>query len=384
METLDLTNILDPLQIEDLFSEDAETEETQPTEESSEEKKDTKETTEDIDAETLFNNPESVGSGNEDNSGQDEDATNHSDMPSPKQNNFYSSIAVALMNEGILPDLNEEDAAKISSPEQLAQAFNSLVESKLDEKQKRIDEALNVGMEPSAIQQYENSLNYLDNITEDALTDEGDKGIDLRRQLIYYEFLSKGFSKDRALKEVERSFDANTDIEDAKEALKETRSFYKAKYQEAVENLRKETEAEKVQIEKDAEALKKSILDNKNLIGDINVDKSTRQKIYDNISKPVYKDKETGQYYTALQKYQIDNKLDFIKNVGILYTLTNGFKDLESLINSKVKQKVKKGLSELENVINNTSRNSDGSFRFVSGVEGDTNSYIGKGWALDI
>jgi len=34
------------------------------------------------------------------------------------------------------------------------------------------------------------------------------------------------------------------------------------------------------------------------------LDKATRQKIYDNISKPIYKDPETGDYLTALEKYE--------------------------------------------------------------------------------
>jgi len=30
------------------------------------------------------------------------------------------------------------------------------------------------------------------------------------------------------------------------------------------------------------------------------IDKNTRTKILDNISKPVYRDEKTGEYYTAL------------------------------------------------------------------------------------
>ena len=41
-------------------------------------------------------------------------------------------------------------------------------------------------------------------------------------------------------------------------------------------------------------------------------------------------------------------------------------------------------MRELENTINNTSRYSDGNLRFVTGVSDDNDSYIGKGFSLDI
>ena len=80
----------------------------------------------------------------------------------------------------------------------------------------------------------------------------------------------------------------------------------------------------------------------------------------------------------------MDNKEDFIKNLGIIFTLTDGFKNLDGLVKSKVRKEVKKGLRELENVINNTSRTSDGTLRFTGGVNEDPESFIGKGWKLDV
>ena len=51
---------------------------------------------------------------------------------------------------------------------------------------------------------------------------------------------------------------------------------------------------------------------------------------------------------------------------------------------SKVRKEVKKGLRELENTLNNTSRTSDGNLKFISGVNEDPESFIGKGWNLDV
>ena len=116
------------------------------------------------------------------------------------------------------------------------------------------------------------------------------------------------------------------------------------------------------------------------LYGDVNVDKATRTKIYDFITKPVHKD-SNGNYMTALQKYQSENTIEAMKNFAICYTLTNGFKDWSKLGSKQAKREVKKGLANLEKVINSTSRNNDGSLGFVSF---DESSYLGQGMQLDI
>ena len=125
-------------------------------------------------------------------------------------------------------------------------------------------------------------------------------------------------------------------------------------------------------------------MNDKEVFGDLSVDKFTRQKIYDNLSKPVYKDPETGQYYTAIQKYELEHRTDFLKNLGLIFTLTNGFKSFDNLVKNKVKKEVKKGLRQLEDTLNNTSRSSDGNLRYVSSVNEDPESFIERGWKLDV
>ena len=124
-------------------------------------------------------------------------------------------------------------------------------------------------------------------------------------------------------------------------------------------------------------------MEDKEVFGTVQLDKSTRQKVFETISKPVYKDPETGDYLTAIQKYERENSTEFLKNVGLLYTLTDGFKSIDKLVKGQVRKEVKKGLRELENTLNNTARTSDGSLRFVSGVDGDLESNA-RGWDLDI
>ena len=78
------------------------------------------------------------------------------------------------------------------------------------------------------VKQYENTINYLESIQEDAINDEGKDGENLRKQLIFQDFINRGFSEERANREVTKSFNSGNDIEDAKEALAGNKEFFKS------------------------------------------------------------------------------------------------------------------------------------------------------------
>lgn len=371
MEELSFDNILDQNEIESLFGVD---EEESPNDETQDKEKDSKKATEDVDVDSLFTteDPEGVGS-EEDNQEKEDTSSNKAEDSSPKTNNFFSSIAEALKEEGILPDL--DDDVKIESPEDFAEAMRSQVSKMLDETQQRILRALDAGIEDSEIRNYEKILNYVGSISEDDIKDESENGEKLRQNLIYQDFINRGYSKERAQREVKKSFDGGTDVEDALEALSSNAEYFKEKYTEAIEEAEEEKRKAIEERNKEAEKLKKDFMENDTFFGDIKLDKSTRQKAFDSISKPVYKDPKTGRVLTAVQKYQMENSTEFMKNVGLLFTLTDGFKNLNSIIQGKVKKEVKKGIKNLETTLNGSSRNSDGSLRFSSGVSDDQSSF---------
>lgn len=391
-EELILDNILGAEEIENLFVDD-EVQDTSPEDEVTPDQEDGKEdkknkekdeeTTEVIDVDNLFTDePESVGSGKDNTKGK-EDTSSREDSTSP-QKTIYSSIAKALKEEGIFPDLDDEVLSKVKEPEDFRDLVEQQIKAGLEERQKRIDDALNYGIEPTEIKRYENTLNFLDSVKEENITDESDKGEELRKNLIFQDFINRGYSRERATREVQKSFNAGTDIEDAKEALKSNTEYFKGKYDDLIEDAKLEAQKEEENRKEQANKLKESILNEKNILGDLSIDKPTRQKIYDNVSKPIYKDPETGEYYTAIQKYRKDNRVDFLKYLGLIFTLTDGFKSLDGLVKGKVKKEVKNGLRDLEHAINNTARNSDGNLKFVSGVDEDPESFIGKGWKIDV
>lgn len=382
----DLIMTGDELDVENLFSDDGGEEETQVTPPAPKEKEDkeNEKTTEEeeINPDDLFDNPESVGSG-KDNQEEEEDTQSEKDKGTSPKTNFYSSIASALKEEGIFPDLDDDTLNGIKTPEDFAEAVEKTVQARLDERQKRIDAALQADVEPDEVRRYEQTLANLDAIKEEYITDETEKGERLRKNLIYQDFRNRGYSEARANREVEKSFNAGTDIEDAKEALESNREYFSTQYQDLIKEAQEEAKEKQRKIKEEAAQLKKSMLEDKEVFTGITLDKTTRQKAFENITKPVFKT-EDGEYLTAIQKYEMDNPVEFRKYLSVLFTMTDGFKNIDGLVKGKVKKEVKQSLRELEHKLSSTARNSSGNPRYVGGVEEDTESYIGKGWDLDV
>lgn len=390
MEGLSFDSILSGNEIENLFEEtgEAPVEETigvkqgEEEEEASEPKENngTKNTTE-VNPEDLFGDelggkekPESVGSG-KDKEGDEGGSTNDNGGDTSPEN-FYSSIASAMAEDGIFPNLDEETVKKANDAESFSDLFEAELMARLDETQQRIKKALDNGVEPSDIRKYESTINYLSSINDAVIAEESEKGEQLRYQLITQDYLNRGISKEKADKMARRSIDAGTDVEDAKEALQSNKEYFQGAYNKLLKEAEAEAEAEKADRIKQQEKLKDSILKDKTLMGDTEISQDVRKKTFENISKPVYKDPETGEYLTAIQKYEMEHRADFLKYVSLFYTLTDGFKDFKSFTKGQVKKEVRKGLRELEQTLNNTKRNTDGSLKMVTNQREDPESYI--------
>ena len=304
-----------------------------------------------------------------------------SDGSSPKQ--FYSSIASALKNDGIFPDeFTDEEIDAVKSPEDFAEMFEKAIEKRMSASQQRIDKALRNGVEPDVVKEYEQTLGYLSSISDDTLSAEGDEGDSLRARLIYNDLVNRGYTHEKALKEVDKSMKSGTDIEDAKEALTALQQFYHESYvriqKEAEDNAKALRERQK----KDGEAFRKMILEDEIKIGDNPLDKRTRQQVYDAVSKPVYKDPDTGELLTQVQKFQRENPMEFLKQLGLWYVLTNGGKNVEGLVKEQVRAEKNKGIRELERKINSTALGSDGSLKYLSGNQIEDDTLLTDGWEV--
>ena len=382
MEGIGLDNMLGAAEVERLFSGEQETKEEAAEEVQEPEVKEQEETAEVDFSDLLGNQSESVGS-ERDTEGDGEAPESKNDTGAPNQN-LFSSIAKALRDEGVFPDLSDDTLKDIKDAEAFRKMFDDHVANSLSERQKRIDAALNGGADTEEIRNYNNDLSINEFLnakdTLDRLESESEDGENLRKQVMYQDYINRGFSEERAKKLVMKSIDDGTDIDDAKEALNSCRDYYGKRvenYQQELENRKKTLKAQE---EQQYNNLKKQIIDTEDFFGGVKVEKSIRQKAYDALTKPVYKD-EDGNFLTAMQKYQRENPMDFMKNVALMYSLTDGFKNVEKLTKSKVKAGIKKGFAELESVLNNTRRNSDGTLNFANGEFSEEDR---AGWELAI
>jgi hypothetical protein len=302
------------------------------------------------------------------------------DGPSP-----LSSIATALKKDGIFPEFSDEELNAANTPEAFAELVERTIQSRLDERQKRIDEALGNGIAPDTVKMYEETLSYLGSITEEALKDESEQGENLRKQLIFNDLINRGYTQEKAMKELEKSFKSATDIEDATDALSALTNFYQQGYQNIQQEAKKKVEDAKKQRQQDEAKFRKMVLEDEIVLGDAKLDKKTRQSVFDAVSKPVYKDPDTGQLLTQVQKFQKENPMEFLKQIGMWYVLTNGGKDFSGLAKQQVIAEKNKGIRELERKINSSAFDSDGSLKYMSGgqqIADDT--LLNDGWQVDM
>lgn len=391
MSTLSEENILSPEEIENLFMDENDNkennqppqeEEEEPTDGGEEEGKKKKDKTTEVNPEDLFEEeeePESVGS--EENNEGGEGSEPKGEGASPE---LFSSIALALKGGGVFTDLEEDELKEIKSPQDLRNAMQKQVETMFNEQQKRVNDALNVGIEPDAIRRFEGILGQLRSVKDEELTAKTKEGENLRRQILMLDFTQQGMSAERAKKLVDRTFADGSDIDDAKEALQDSITKIQEKYDSLVNEAKEEQKREQEALRKEAQKLKESILNDKEVFADFEVDKATRKKIYDVISVPSYKDPETGELLTEIQKYEREHRTEFLKFAGLFYVLTNGYKDTKNIVKKKVTKENNKVWKEVERTLNNSRRNNDGSLNFGSS-KGDTNSFsLAEGWGLNI
>lgn len=327
-----------------------------------------KNTDADVDADKIFDtkNPQgNVGNDNKDNDGEDVNPDDDDSSP----NSTSSAYLKALKQDGVLPDIDDDFIESADSSEKFAEAIEKQVSARFDERTRRIEEALNSGVAVDEIKSFENAISYLDGIDESTLEDESDESTAIRQKLIYQDFLNKGYSAEKSKKMMERSFNAGTDVDDAKEALQSNLEYFREEYNDRIAQKKAKVDSENRKKREAAESLRKKIIESKNPYG-IKVDETTKKKFSDNVLKPSYK--IDGVSVNEIQKYQKENPIDFEFNVGLLYTITDGFKNIDKLIGDKVKEGKKSALRELDRKLKNTPITESGDIDFSSGLDDDS------------
>lgn len=264
----------------------------------------------------------------------------------------YSDIAKQLGLEGEATDI-----------ESLRNLIEEKISNGIDDDTKRVKEALEYGVDAKDIQEFEQTLEYLHSITNDILIQETEESDNVRKRLILQDYLNRGVDEKEAVDEVKKIFKEGRDIEAAKSALASNKKYFQTEYQKMIDDAKEEADMYKSHIDKQTEELKNSIM--KNGFMNIDVSDKLKDKAFRNISDPIYKDPETGNQITAIQKYQRENPIDFLRNLSLIYTLTDGFKNMDQIINPIVSKKMSNQIAGVEDLLKNPS-SSDSNLRMVT------------------
>lgn len=281
--------------------------------------------------------------------------------------NVINEFAKLLKEKGVLESIEIDD---INDEDKLTEAIRKVIDNGISDRQKSIEKALKGGMEPTDIQRYETTLYQLDSIKEDALEEETEDADKLRQYLIYNDLISRGYSDEKAQKQLKRIFDAGDDIDEAKDSLNNLRKYYSDRYKAEVKAAKDANDAMEKKLSEESENLHQSILKNE-MLGGIETDERTRNKIWDAVSKPSIKDAD-GRYYTELQNYEKNNRADFLRHVGFFYVMTDGFKNMDKLIKTKVNKEYNKKVSKFEDMLRRGQKTtSEGNLQYMTETSGN-------------
>lgn len=328
------------------------------------------------DAEYLFSDekPESVGK--EEEEYNKSEGTNPDEDGAASPDNFFSSTAEAFRQEGVFTNVDDEKIKNCQTSDDLTALMQEEIDKRFNDQQKRVLDALNYGVAPNEIQQYESMIADLKSVKDDEIEAHTQDGETLRRNIMMLDYMQQGMSEERAKRFVDKSFETGTDVEDAKDALSNSLTKAQKSYDDLIANAKKEDERRKLEIQKQGEQLRNDLYTKKTILNDFEVPETLRKKAYEVLTKPVYEDKESGMVLTELQKFEKEHKMEFLKLMGIFYAMTDGFTNMNGMIEPSVKKETKKIWKELDEQFR-SQKPSNGSMRYAGrSTQKETNN----GW----
>jgi hypothetical protein len=266
---------------------------------------------------------------------------------STNDSSTFSVFANLLKEEGVL-SLDDEDFKDVKTAADLKELVAKQIEkSRLDhmsESQKRYHESVKAGLPQSEFEKIEKQLSSLEAINDETL--ENDR--QARFDLIAYDYIERGISKEEAVDLANRSIRLETDVEDSRKALRNLIVSKSEQYKNAIV---KKTEENTTSLEK----LKSTIDSKESILKDIKLNAKSKEDIYNLLSVKVDSD-ASGQPLNEFNKWKQDNGLEADIILGALYNATNKFQNLGKILDtSKSKASVELEKRLRQNEINEIS-----------------------------
>lgn len=310
--------------------------------------------------------PSDDGLGGADMSAEDVDGDGGEDYAEPdggQGGGVYASVARALMEDGIL----NTDVSGVDSADAFRQAMEAEINSRLTPLQQRVSAALGYGMRPDEIQQYESAMGEAQGYTDEMVADESDDGVELRKNLIYQGCLARGMSDAQAEREVDKSFKAGTDIDDAKDARDTVISAIRGRYDAAMRERAEAQRMEAASREGFNRALYDSVAqDDGRMFGKLT--ENTKRLVLGNMFDRCVRMGD-GRMMTPIEAAAASDPVGFQKALSVAFTLTDGFRDFDKLGAVKANRAVKRGIEGLERALRGGSGKAGGSYRYANNAD---------------
>lgn len=250
-----------------------------------------------------------------------DESGDESDKSSP---NIYNSLAAVLKEQGLL---STTENSSITDADELVSAFKEEIKKSeyadLSKEQREYLDAIRDGVPSEMYNQHRSEEVNLEKIT----TDDIESNAELRRRIIYQDLVNQGLSEDNAIKFTNRSVENGSDLEDAQGALPNIKAYNKAQYDKEVATIKQQTLDKQKEVEKGKKALKDAIMDPETIFDSYKPTANFKESVYKNMNTVVgYND--TGAPENALMKYRRENPVEFDAKLYYLFSLTNGFNDL--------------------------------------------------------
>lgn len=299
--------------------------------------------------------PETVG--NDDtiihNGGYNEEEDSTTTRRGGSSPNKYSSIAKTLRDEGAV-DASDEELESITNADEYVEFMRTQALKRMDDMTQGYVRALQNGANRDEVAMMFRNNQIVNSIKEDDITNE--ENDELRRQIIEQNYLNKGYSDVDAQKLAKMAFDEANDIEEAKAALAETKQYYKDSITAYNQRANEAKAARYKSMTDRSERIKKSVMDDKNAFGGMDLDAKTRKSIVSCINDIAYRD-NNGVLYNGVQKWMLDDYEGAMKGMALLAVLTNNGKDYSKLFGAAAKKEVSKARQELMDFIEGNDNN---------------------------
>ncbi len=254
---------------------------------------------------------------------------------------LYHTLANVLKEQGVFSSVDDSSLKDINDVETLIGAIKSQIQAEeftdLTEQQKIVLNDMRAGVKPTTASKFKTAMDQLESITPDTI--ENNK--QARFDLIYQDFIAKGFEVEKAQRYANRSFELNEDKQDALEAKDSLKRAVVTQYDAAKQvELDAETKV-KGEIAKSKSDLKDRILKSPEVMEGVEISEGLRHEIFDEMNNMVSTNPKNGVPENALMKYQRENPLEFSHKLYYLYKVTNGFNDLGYFGRQKTTNSVK-------------------------------------------